>query len=996
MHSSVPSSSSRPTLPADQLPPELRSKKLPGQVLSHAAAWPSKAQLPNEQLRARLPQLMQSLVPNQPGEHPLSASVTVHQIGQGKFGIKLHLPPSTGSEARAALSKALVHLLGGTYCGIHTAVPNEADKTTYFTLVELSTKRQSAELVYKQFDEILSNINKMAALVGELGGDTNTLATLLGGDLVNGLMRVLVGEGRRFWFCEVGDGSLRDIGRLGRGTSEVARPALIGGACPLVIVGCYESMLEVEDVAHEFASAGLHAVAIELWLSSLGCVRRPVEREEGSSEDEFECARLAFNELGNCLRDGGFSIETIADIVHPLLLVASELQFLQRPRDALGCLDAVMDRLCSEGDPQRLLQLVEAMLPLIDDALTADRAIRLLESACLAAIERTDTKTSQGAITLLNSLSCNEIAHGNANEALKRLQEHRAWDVVAFNPFRETLKGKEFEFEIQGMPSAGLRLQVTKGAFVPADHAENLIKHANLVLDIATHPEFAANFGAPVVEFLLSCFTELNDQQKRDVCKMCDRMGDLQDRILQSAVSGNDPARAAAVLQQLISFSLLTATLDVLKKGGGTLESINAACWLLQNRQQFFGDPSADTLQQMLVEAVLSQKLDVAELQVNEEMARDFLQDAIAPAVKQFNTFFQNNVVPLQIDTEHPLLEYWMALVVTDTTSRLTAKVEGIANATIDSRAELERAKSLCADARQRLAAEVNDPKADTTGLLRLHKALIDSAVGMCQQNMKSKSKLANEIIEWAGVQLAHMGADDAVVKALVERGHPEAAAWPALGSVQLKIQESWLTKEEVAELDTQLEKCAALPGIKLDRTFHDVLVNTIQLHIDRKEFTEALSLLRLLYTLPISPETPVSKLRPIEAGQLGLLADWFNSKKPAVNPKETMVALVRALMAHSPEFADLQIERVRVQAGGLLLEAPQLVCLGYLQMAQVCAADGKTHKADLFLVKALTYLPRNEFERDGMLPAFRAFWEQAGTKDEEIKEFTSRFFDRV
>ena len=47
---------------------------------------------------------------------------------------------------------------------------------------------------------------------------------------------------------------------------------------------------------------------------------------------EFKHARLAFNELGNCLRDGGFSIETIADIVHPLLLVAPELEFLDAPR----------------------------------------------------------------------------------------------------------------------------------------------------------------------------------------------------------------------------------------------------------------------------------------------------------------------------------------------------------------------------------------------------------------------------------------------------------------------------------------------------------------------------------------------------------------------------------------------------------------------------------------------------------------------------------------
>ena len=128
---------------------------------------------------------------------------------------------------------------------------------------------------------------------------------------------------------------------------------------------------------------------------------------------------------------------------------------------------------------------------------------------------------------------------------------------------------------------------------MPEDHANDLIKHANLVLEVATHPEFAANFAAPVLEFLLSHFPKLNEEQKRDVCKLCDRMGDLQDRILQSAVPVQDPARAADLLQQLIGFSLLTATTDVLKKGGGTGESINAACWLLQNRQQFFGDLSA-------------------------------------------------------------------------------------------------------------------------------------------------------------------------------------------------------------------------------------------------------------------------------------------------------------------------------------------------------------------------------------------------------------------
>ena len=197
------------------------------------------------------------------------------------------------------------------------------------------------------------------------------------------------------------------------------------------------------------------------------------------------------------------------------------------------------------------------------------------------------------------------------------------------------------------------------------------------------------------------------------------------------------------------------------------------------------------------------------------------------------------------------MLECWTRLVATDTISRLTAKIEGIANATIGSMAELGAAKRLYSAARQRLAADVNDPKADTAGLLRLHKALIDSLVGMCQKNKKSKSSFANKIIEWAGGQLAQMGAGDEVVKALVERGHPEAAAWPALGSVQLKIQEFGLTQQEVAELDTQLEKCASLPGIKLDSTFHAVLVNTIQFHIDRKEFTEALSLLRLLTPCP-------------------------------------------------------------------------------------------------------------------------------------------------
>ncbi len=565
----------------------------------------------------------------------------------------------------------------------------------------------------------------------------------------------------------------------------------------------------------------------------------------------------------------------------------------------------------------------------------------------------------------------------------------QAFPAIHDNEFRNRLKDRKdsaFDFVLdwarndegevktsEAMTGMVLR---PKGEFDPGKHGDDLISYAQEMLDSATSTWFAALFAFPVVHFLLSGFPRLGDQQKVRVCALFARMGDLQEGEGAAAPGTHGAMAMAKRLQPLIAISLLNATLDRLKQAGDSPERLNAACWLLEKRSQLFGGLADTTVQAMLEEAIPGFKLLQGVVAVDEQKALEFLQSAIEPTVESLARFFQHSGVARSAGIEDPLLTCWMTLASTNDIGCLTALVLGIGSTTVTSEEHWKTVMGLHEEARKALGEAVSGGKADIAHLLGLHKALIDSIVSVCQGN--AKGSLAARIIAWGQDQLKAMSENLAVLK-LLSQGHANAAVWPLLAGVQLKINQHFaLAQAEGApalphaaapEIDNTLKQCASPPTVILDGTLHDVIASAIDFHVGRSEFDQAFSLLRLLYNSLIYRKEKglVPKLK---ADCLEKLMEKFGSEPSKVEDlPSTMVALASALIAND---SDKALERLEAACSKLPREERQFACLGFLHLAIAFMDRGEGRHISKAFRLAIEALPGAAIEGPMLLRRFK------------------------
>jgi len=228
---------------------------------------------------------------------------------------------------------------------------------------------------------------------------------------------------------------------------------------------------------------------------------------------------------------------------------------------------------------------------------------------------------------------------------------------------------------------------------------------------------------------------------------------------------------------------------------------------------------------------------------------------------------------------------------------------------------------------------------------------------------------------------LADMSTNFAVLKPLSEGGHPNAAVWPVLGSLQLQIIHELASmqggREPVPTLAghivTTLHDCASLPGVTLDDRFQEAIVSAIGLHVARDECDAAFSLLRLLDESLIDRKEPGLALQPIDVTcLLRLMSEFTRAPLGGKDPEATMTALLSALLAHSPTLALDVLDRAC--DAGLTQHAPYLACIGYLHLANAFLSRGDERNLLSAFCRALAPLPDKKQQRDELMRRFQRF----------------------
>ncbi len=921
------------------------------------ARLPPTIESANEQLLAQAPSLMQDLVPDPSAAHSHGVSATVEELPDHQSVLKLHVPAAVDSDASPSLCDAVsLYVNGRCKQDFQAGVAEDG-----MVCVRL---RANEKIRRPTIDAVLAEVRTLVSVVKRLGGDAHVLAGVLAHPKAHSIALLFNEQrGASVAIFEVGNRSVSD-------SDGVPRPVILGGKAPFVMQVHIAQTQDVLDAAAALAGAGLHAEAIDLMLAQLW-------NSSFKNRGLPSSIKSLYRDIAKCLLKGKLDAVTTAEILHSVALVSHFCNY----DFFLGCEGTVLEKLCHECEPPRLLALAELMW----NAFEVDTIAPMLEAVFRGAIERGDQMMAARAIVLLDEMESDDAA-----QALQRCLQHpadvKAWPVSMGKEFRKKLAENGFEFRIKTRGYNGLVLvPLEECKFVPHLHANDLISHVEVVIGPVANPALAVNSALPVLQFLQSQLPQLNQEQKRRVDIQCDSMAKvLRAGIPSTGSDVSDPVATATRLHQPIAFSLLKSALGVLEGASDAeredtiLEAENAARWLLQNRTQLFGKLSDASLRAMLAEAGfwLPEGLD-PEPKVDAASARRFLQRAIAPAVERLAGLFKDSHLARSTGAEHPSLTCWMTLAGTDDVGCLTTLVQGMGRTTMTSDEQWRLARSLYRDAHQALKNAVKGGKADMAGLVRLHKALIDSIVSMCRSNAKGSP--AGQIIDWGLERLAEMSEDQALLKSLClsPDGHPNAVAWPVMGGVQVHINRvlsqstdgpGLMQAAPTADIARTLEDCAYLPGVTLDASFHAVIGSAIAFQVDRGRFDEAFSVLRLLYGPLVDRKEPGLRLSPIDAQcLLRLMADFIGNLPSVMQPSSTMVALMSALIEHSPRFALRALERAC--DAGLSQNAPGLACIGFLHLANDLMARGEKDDMLNAFVRALAHFPKEESWRSALNP---------------------------
>ena len=893
-----------------------------------------ETELQNEQLLAQFPSLLQSLVPHASAEHPQGISITITQCHDGTGHIDVCVPESVDQQASEALSEAISAYLARSNCVARPEGPGH-----------LALDRAG------DTDTALAEIYALSSAMQRLGGDERALAKLLEHPLADVVASMFAGtfEPKSILLCEIsGDHApVVDLKRIPRPIvlGEDTRPVMTMVACTTS-----EQLLEIADA---FDKAGLHAMAMDLLLGHLW-------------SDDCDSPKSVCDTIRKMLLDQTLDANPTADIIRSLRLTSFNAA-------QEGCIGQLLDKLCLECDPPRLLGLAGTLM---DGSMDEGDIVRMLQSAFEGAVENGDADIAQGAVDLLQELASN----GN-EEARKEhepraswlkdqdLQQAKAYAVVERNPYRQNLERTGFTLDLVWGTGNTPVLKPTGSTFLPGQHANDLILHAESVLQASPSPSFATWFAFPVVDFLLSQFPGLNRSQQLavyELCAQCERVLPHDD----SPPSGRTGIAAMARhLPPLILHSFLNNTLAAIQGPYDDALSKNAACWLLQNSSELFGH-LADTLPGLLVKAGLPGSVPQG-FTVDAQSARELLASALEPTLASLVRLFENNHLARLTSPEHPALMCWMTLTGTDDMKWLTAVLKGMGHAKLQSVEDWERARSVYENALATLRTKAYSGKTDVP--LKLHKTLIDSIVSMSLSNCNSS--LSKQIVKESRELLDKMSKDRPLLTFLSSSGHPNAAVWPAVASVQVRIDHALapklpvdLSDDEAYGVFTILKDCAFRSNVILDAKLQDAFIGAIQFYGRRDQSFYALSLLSVLYGSLINRMELDLALRPV--GDLllrELLSEFADAPGKHTDPKATMVAFVRAFCVLKPGFAMAGLEDVGERL------APQLACIGFLHVAMAFNSRGDNAGTSKAFARALTHLPTNDFERHVLTPDFEA-----------------------
>ena len=184
-----------------------------------------------------------------------------------------------------------------------------------------------------------------------------------------------------------------------------------------------------------------------------------------------------------------------------------------------------------------------------------------------------------------------------------------------------------------------------------------------------------------------------------------------------------------------------------------------------------------------------------------------------------------------------------------------------------------------------------------------------------------------------------------------------------------------------------------------LDATLHDVIVGAIDFDVTRREFAEAFGLLRLLQNSLIHRKEPGLVPQPIDVADLvPLMREFSRAPLELADPEATTSALVSALIAHDPTLALKAFEDAC--ASGLEKQAPQLACIGFLQLATAFMALRNDKDMVYSFTRALMNLSRNTDELSLLRPLFHDFFRRLvnrpnsqGLADELLKKYGNQLF---
>ncbi len=301
-------------------------------------------------------------MPDASDEHPQAISIEITQDRDGTGHIDVHTPESADAQASEALSDAIRAYLANS--------DREVTQEGHLALDRADT------------DMALAEIYALSAAVQRLGGDERALAKLLQHPLAGVAAWMLAGlsEHKSILLRETSVDDEPMVDAMG-----IPRPIVLGADTrPLMTVVGYTSSEHLLEIADAFEQAGLHAGAMDLLLGHLW------------STDCDEPMRVC-DAIRRMLLDQTLEANTTADIIRSLGL-SSFSTALE------GCIVQLLDKICGECTPARLLALAGTlMVGSVDDG----SIVRMLQSAFEGAVESADADIAQAAIDLLQELASN-------------------------------------------------------------------------------------------------------------------------------------------------------------------------------------------------------------------------------------------------------------------------------------------------------------------------------------------------------------------------------------------------------------------------------------------------------------------------------------------------------------------------------------------------------------------------------------------------------------